>query len=187
MEQIHFNKLLLKTAFSCMACDGDIDNREIVLIKAMHQERKIFGEIDINQELDNLLLEINHDGHQFLKSYFSDLKSCTLTEKDELKLIEVAIETIKADEKIEYSEVKFFKVIRSNLKITNESILERHPDFEEYLQQDIISESYLRKLQDDFFDGNILPKFDFLNPINYDLSDFLESKETLRSFIRGNE
>jgi hypothetical protein len=65
MEQIIFNKLLLKTAFSCMACDGDIDKREVVLIKTMHQEKKIFGEIDINQELENLLLEINRDGHNF--------------------------------------------------------------------------------------------------------------------------
>jgi uncharacterized tellurite resistance protein B-like protein len=177
MEQIIFDKLLLKTAFSCMACDGDIDKREIVLIKTMHQNKKIFGDIDINLELDNLLLEINRDGHQFLKSFFSELTSSSLSEQNELKLIEVAIETIKADEKIEYSEVKFFKVIRSNLKITNESILERHPDFEEYLQQDIISESYLRKLQEDFFDTQTLTKFELISKVNVDLlknSDLLK-------------
>lgn len=177
MEQINFDKLLLKAAFSCMACDGDIDKREIVLIKTMHQNKKIFGDIDINLELDNLLLEINRDGHQFLKSFFSELKSSSLSEQNELKLIEVAIETIKADEKIEYSEVKFFKVIRSNLKITNESILERHPDFEEYLQQDIISESYLRKLQEDFFDTQTLTKFELISTVNVDLlknSDLLK-------------
>ena len=88
MEQIIFDKLLLKTAFSCMACDGDIDKREIVLIKTMHQNKKIFGDIDINLELDNLLLEINRDGHQFLKSFFSELKSSSLSEQNELKLIE---------------------------------------------------------------------------------------------------
>ena len=110
MEQISFNKLLLKTAFSCMACDGNIDKREVVLIKKMHQDNKIFGEIDINQELDNLLLEINHDGHKFLRNYFNDLTSSNLSEPDELKLLEVAIDTIKADDKVEYSEIKFFKV-----------------------------------------------------------------------------
>ena len=87
MEQIIFDKLLLKTAFSCMACDGDIDKREIVLIKTMHQNKKIFGDIDINLELDNLLLEINRDGHQFLKSFFSELKSSSLSEQNELKLL----------------------------------------------------------------------------------------------------
>jgi uncharacterized tellurite resistance protein B-like protein len=156
MEQIIFDKLLLKTAFSCMACDGDIDKREIVLIKTMHQEKKIFGEIDINEELDRLLLEINNEGDSFLKSYFKDLNFAELSEKDELKLIEVAIDTIKADDKIEYSEVKFFKVIRSKLKIKNELILSMHPDFEEYLEQDIISESYLRKLQEDYFDEQVI-------------------------------
>ena len=175
MEQIIFNKLLLKTAFSCMACDGDIDKREIVLIKTMHQNKKIFGDIDINLELDNLLLEINRDGHQFLKSFFSELKSSSLSEQNELKLIEVAIETIKADEKIEYSEVKFFKVIRSNLKINNVAILDIHPDFEEYLEQDIISDSYLSRLQDDFFDTHILPQFDIIKPFNSDLSDIIDT------------
>ena len=79
-----------------MACDGDIDKRELVLIKKIHQDTKIFGEIDINQELENLLLEINRDGHKFLKSYFNELTSTKLSEQDELKLIEVAIDTINA-------------------------------------------------------------------------------------------
>jgi len=177
MEQIHFNKLLLKTAFSCMACDGDIDKRELVLIKKIHQDTKIFGEIDINQELENLLLEINRDGHKFLKSYFNDLSSSELNEQDELKLIEVAIDTIKADDKVEYSEIKFFKVIRSKLKIHNDQILAIHPDFEEYLEQDIISESYLRRLQDDLFDTQVLPQFAIIKPLNPDFSDIIDTAE----------
>src|SRR5690606_7918186 len=137
METLHFNKLLLKTAFSCMACDGDIDKREIKLIKRLHKENKTFGTIDINAEMDTLLLAINKDGHQFMRDYFNELTNTNLSEANELNLIEVAIDTIKADEKVEYSEIKFFKVIRSKLKIDNEPILEKHPDFEDYLEQDI--------------------------------------------------
>ena len=178
MEQISFNKLLLKTAFSCMACDGDIDKREVVLIKTMHQQKNIFGEIDINQELDNLLLEINRDGHKFLRSYFNELTSSELTEQNELKLIEAAIDTIKADDKVEYSEIKYFKVIRSKLKIDNEPILTIHPDFEEYLEQDIISESYLARLQDDFFDTQSLPEFELISSIDDDtLKNLMEHKD----------
>lgn len=178
MEQISFNKLLLKTAFSCMACDGDIDKREVVLIKTMHQQKKIFGEIDINQELDNLILEINRDGHKFLRSYFNELTSSELTEQNELKLIEVAIDTIKADDKVEYSEIKFFKVIRSKLKIDNEQILAIRPDFEEYLEQDIISESYLARLQDDFCDTQTLPEFELISSIDDDtLKKLIEDKD----------
>jgi uncharacterized tellurite resistance protein B-like protein len=169
METLHFNKLLLKTAFSCMACDGDIDKREIQLIKKLHQQYSTFGEIDIEDEIEKLLVAINKDGHQFLKNYFNELTCTELTEANELKLIEVAIETIKADDKVEYSEIKFFKVIRSKLKIDNESILEKHPDFEDYLEQDIISDSYLSRLQDDFFDTHISNEFELISKIEKDI------------------
>lgn len=176
METLHFNKLLLKTAFSCMACDGDIDKREVKLIKQLQKEHKTFGEIDINAELDTLLLAINKDGQQFLKGYFNELTNTELTEANELKLIEVAIDTIKADEKVEYSEIKFFKVIRSKLKIDNEPILEKHPDFEDYLEQDIITDSYLSRLQDDFFDTHISNEFELISEIDDDIFNNLKGR-----------
>lgn len=169
METIKLNKLLLKTAFACMACDGEIDKREVKLIREFHNQHKTFGEVDIDQELDKLTNAINEQGQQFLKDYFTELASAELSEVNELRLIEVAIQTIKADEKIEYSEVKFFKVIRSKLKIKDEPILEKHPEFEEYLEQDIISASYLSTLQDDVFTMQNLPQFELISKINEDL------------------
>jgi hypothetical protein len=166
MEQTSFNKLLLKTAFSCMACDGHIDDKEVALIKTMNLEKKIFGEIDIDKELNKLRVEINDEGNKFLRKYFNELISSELGLQDELKLIEVAIETIKADNKVEYSEIKFFKLLRSNLRIENKPVLEKHPDFEDYLEQDILSESYLSRLQDNFFDTKTLPAFDLINSID---------------------
>jgi len=177
MKQQIFNELLLKTAFSCMACDGDIDKREVKLIKQLSNNTKVFGEIDINKELDKLLLSINKDGQQFLKDYFSELTSTELSEDEELKIIEVAINTIKADEKIEYSEIKFFKVIRSKLSIADEKILNQHPDFEEYLEQDIISDSYLARLQNDFFDTTVLPKFESLNLLDSDIIESIKKND----------
>jgi uncharacterized tellurite resistance protein B-like protein len=177
MNTQEFNKLLLKTAFSCMACDGDIDKREIKLIKRLHEEHKTFGDIDVNAEMDNLLLAINKDGHHFMKSYFEDLTSAELSEANELKLIEVAIETIKADDKVEYSEIKFFKVIRAKLKIDDEAILNIHPDFEDYLEQDIITNSYLSRLQDDFFDTHISNEFELISNIDTDFIENSKEKE----------
>ena len=176
MEALQFNKLLLKTAFSCMACDGDIDKREIKLIKRLHKEKKTFGDLDVNTEMDNLLITINKDGHQFMKDYFDELTSSELSEVNELNLIEVAIDTIKADEKVEYSEIKFFKVIRSKLKIDNDPILEKYPDFEDYLEQDIISDSYLARLQDDFLDTHISNEFELISGIDDDILDSLKEK-----------
>lgn len=174
METINFDKLLLKTAFSCMACDGDIDKKEVQLIKKLHKEKKTFGKIDFNVEMNNLLIAINKDGHQFLKDFFNELTSSSLTEANELKLVEVAIDTIKADDKVEYSEIKFFKVIRSKLKIANEPILDKHPDFENYLEQDIISESYLSRLQADFFDTHISNEFELISEIDAETLDSLK-------------
>jgi uncharacterized tellurite resistance protein B-like protein len=176
METINFDKLLLKTAFSCMACDGDIDKREIKLIKRLHHEKKTFGEIDVNAEMDNLLIAINNNGHLFMKSYFDELTTSNLSEANELNLIEVAIDTIKADQKVEYSEIKFFKVIRSKLKIDNNQILEKHPDFEDYLEQDIITDSYLSRLQDAFFDTHISNEFELISEIDNDILDSLKEK-----------
>lgn len=165
MENTSFNKLLLKTAFSCMACDDDIDNREIELIKEFHQKENAFGTIDFDKELKKLTTEINNKGQQFLKEYFRELNTSDLTEKEELKLVEVAIGTIKADEKVEYSEIKFFKVIKSQLKIDDNSILKAHPDFGEYLEDDIMTESYLSKYLDGYFDIQNLSEFDITSKL----------------------
>ena len=54
----------------------------------------------------------------------------------------------------------------------------KHPDFEDYLEQDIISESYLARLQDDFFDTNTLPELKLINAIDDDtLKDLAEDKD----------
>jgi len=60
-------------------------------------------------------------------------------------------------------------VIRSKLKIDNEPILEKHPDFEDYLEQDIITDSYLTRLQDDFFDTHISNEFELISEIDNDI------------------
>lgn len=156
MEQ---NELLLRTAFACMSCDGDIANEEIDLIKQMATEKHLFGEIDIDKELDKLVKEINDKGKGFLKLYLISLADQTLTEDEELKVADVAVQTIQADNVIQYSEIKFFKVLRSNLKIvTDEMLLEKIEGIDEnYLAQDIRAD-YLQ-MYDDYFNTIELPKF----------------------------
>ncbi|MGR7813791.1 hypothetical protein [Lacinutrix undariae] len=179
MEKINFNKLLLKTAFSCMACDGDIDEREVELIKSLHKNNKTFGDIDINVELNKLTGLINAEGNNFFKLFFKELNTFELSENNQLTLIDVAISTIKADNVIEYSEIKFFKVIRSKLPIDNDSILKVYPDFEEYLEEDIISESYLSKLQYDFFENTDLPSFELIKDVDKNaLDEILNQNES---------
>ena len=156
MEQ---NELLLRTAFACMSCDGDIATEEVNLIKQMATEKHLFGDIDIDKELDKLVSEINEKGKGFLKQYLVSLAEQKLSEEQELDVADVAVQTIRSDNKIEYSEIKFFKVIRSNLKIvSDDTLLEKIEGIDEnYLAQDIRAD-YLQ-MYDDYFSTIELPKF----------------------------
>ena len=159
---MEINELLLRTAFACMSCDGDIAPEEVNLIKQMSKEKQLFGEIDIDKELDELVKEINLKGKGFLKQYLASLAEESLTEEQELNVADVAVQTIRADNRIEYSEIKFFKVLRSNLKVvSDEMLLEKIDGIDEnYLAQDIQAD-YLQ-MYDDYFNTIELPKFEIL-------------------------
>lgn len=163
METISFDKLLLKTAFCCMASDGKIDKREIAIIKTMCGNSPLFVYFNFEEEINNLVTKLNTEGRKFISYYFDLLKHSTLTEQEELTLIDFAINTIKADEHIEYSEIKFFKVVRHNLKISDENILAVYPDIEQFLEQDIITESYLEKIINQYLDTAELPQFELIH------------------------
>lgn len=60
-----------------------------------------------------------------------------LSNQEQLMIADLAIQSIEADNRIEYSEVKFFKKIRSRLSIGDEAILKEHPDKEDLLLPDI--------------------------------------------------
>jgi len=174
METISFDKLLLKTAFCCMASDGNIDKREIALIKSMCENSTLFKDFNFLEEINSLVNKINTRGKEFISYYFDLLSKSNLSEKEELTLIDFAIQTIKADEKIEYSEIKFFKNIRHRLKIDDENILAVFPDIEQYLEEDIITESFLDRIKNQYLEIAELPKFEL---ISIDINSLDNSKE----------
>lgn len=75
-----------------------------------------------------------------MKDYLSEVANATLSDEEQVKLIELVIKMIEADNQILYSEVKFFKKIRNQLEINDERILSHLPNIEEYLLPDITSE-----------------------------------------------
>ena len=163
MDTITFDKLLLKTAFCCMAADGNIDNREISLIKSLCEKSPLFNNFNFQEEINLLVGKINTAGKTFIQYYFDLLKEAKLTEQEELTLIDFAIQTINADEQIDYSEIKFFKNIRHRLNVSDETILARFPDIELYLEDDIITDGYLDKITSHFFEISELPQFDLIS------------------------
>jgi len=145
-----------------MASDGHIDKREIALFKTMCENSPIFKEFDFKKEINALVDKLNTRGKEFISSYFDLLKESKLSEEKELTLIDFAISTIKADDLIEYSEIKFFKVIRHNLKISDEKILAVYPEIESWLEDDIVTESYLDKITKQYLEMAELPQFELL-------------------------
>ena len=141
------NELYLKTAFCCMACDGEIADEEVALLNRTASNEHVFDGLDIQNKINEYVSAINNQGKQFLDNYLDDVKVAELNDDDALQLIKIAIETIEADNQIEYSEVSFFKRVRKNLSISDEVILKSIPDKEDYLLPDV---------EDDFdFDWNV--------------------------------
>lgn len=162
MNTITFDKLLLKTAFCCMASDGHIDEREIILIKSLCSNSPLFPNFDVNEELNSLIMEINLNGKEFIKHYFNQLEAITLEEHEMLTLIDFAVQTINADDQVEYSEIKFLKNIRHRLQISDEVILNAFPNIEQFLEEDIVTDSFLAKITSLYLGIAELPKFDLI-------------------------
>lgn len=133
-------QLLIKTAFACMACDGCLDAREVECVRQFIQNDNLYLESELKIELDKLVDEFNLDANTFMSQFFSDLHNTDLTEDDQLKIIEYAVAIIRADEEIDYMEIKFFKIIRSLLSVSDEEIRGRFADIEEFLKEDILSD-----------------------------------------------
>lgn len=80
-----------------------------------------------------------------------------------MTLIDFAIKTIKADEQIEYSEIKFFKNIRHRLKVSDENILAVFPEIEQFIVKDIITDSFLDKITRQYLESTELPQFELIS------------------------
>lgn len=162
MDTISFDKLLLKTAFCCMASDGHIDQREVDTIENLCRKNPLFSSFNFHEEVNQLVNKINSQGKEYISYYFSVLSGCNLTEGEELQLIDFAMQTIKADEDLHYTEIKMFKNIRHRLKLSDDVILKNFPEIEMFLEQDIIADNYLDKITSQYFDAIDLPQFNLI-------------------------
>lgn len=106
-----------------MACDGDIAKEEVSLVNDITAKQELFRDMNIEATINDYVAAINAKGALFLKQYLKELEAQNLSTEEQMKIIDFAIQTIYADNKIEYSEVKFFKKIRSRLSLTDEQIL----------------------------------------------------------------
>ncbi len=81
MEKITFDQLLIKTAFCCMAADGNIDDREIARIVELCSGSKLLSNLNVKEEINLLVGKINSGGKSFIQYYFDLLNQTSLTEQ----------------------------------------------------------------------------------------------------------
>ena len=136
------DELLLKTVFCCMACDGEIAESEIKLVKDLILHSVSFSSIEVEKLLNEYIENINKNGQLFISQYLHEVRDTELTDEEALNLIGLAIKTIEADENIEHSEIRFFKKIRSQLDISDKKILNSFPNKEDFLLPDIVEDEY---------------------------------------------
>lgn len=131
----------MKTLFCCSACDGEIAPEEVSLVKQISENDRAFDGMDVEGVLNQYVEQINNKGRAFLQEYLRAVGDTNLSDSETLKLIELAVKMIEADQQVLYSEVKFFKKIRSNLRISDSEILKALPEAEYYLLPDVMVDS----------------------------------------------
>ena len=125
MDKIEFKKTLFKVAFCTMACDGDIDEREIEEMKIMDKNTSFFESIDLSDELEILLSDLDTKGIKVISELFTTLHEEKLNVVQELLILEVALRIINADEKHDDNEVRFIRLLRGKLELHDETIRDR--------------------------------------------------------------
>lgn len=137
-----FENILFLTSFCCMACDGEIASEELELLNSFSKKEQLFNSLNISDEFDRCFTILKDIGDDFIKSYFQAIETIKLTEEEKLCIVDVAVKTILADNKVEYSEIKFFKSLVSSLNMSKDVILKNVSNIEDYwLEEDLSSGS----------------------------------------------
>lgn len=140
---MNISEIYLLTAFVCSACDGDIAPKEVALVKDWSEKSSLFGDIDVGAKLNEYVDSINKYGNRFIEEFLMLLSAKEFSLEEQLEIIRIAIEMIEADGLILYSEVKFFKKLRSCLNVSDEAILNVMPEKEDYLLPDIKTSEFI--------------------------------------------
>ncbi len=167
MDKNKFKKILFKVAFCTMACDGDIDDREIAEIKLMDKKANYFANINLSNELDQLINNFNANGVGIIEELFDEVAQTDFNPIQELLILEVAIRVIYADKIVDENEVKFFKFLRSKLKISNNIIYDRFGDISDVYDLKQNNEIEIRKTNQEFAKTIKLPKMSEIIQIDF--------------------
>ena len=145
MKTEEFQELMLKSAVAIIACDGSIDEVELLEIKNMAENEIYFMGYDFEQPLSNFLNYIKQNGINAINDFLDEVAQANLNENQELLLIEVLIRAIESDERTESNEIKFLQMVKSKLKLSEEMLIKKFPK-----QMNFFIDTHDYGLQQDF-------------------------------------
>jgi uncharacterized tellurite resistance protein B-like protein len=128
MELSEFKKILLNVAVCAIACDGDIDDREIEALHNIEKSSPYFSALDLSETLEGSLKACSEDLSSFQKNVFEMLDANTLNIVQELSVLEISWRIIAADGKEEKSEIAFINELRTHLDVEDFLINQRFGD-----------------------------------------------------------
>lgn len=148
------DNILFLTSFCCMACDGEIAKEEQEQLRIFAEKEHLFESLNIDDEFEKCLTVLQQIGNDFIKSFFDGIDHIEFSIEDKIQILDVAAKTIVADNRVEYSEIKFFKSLFKHLKIEKQDVLAAIDIIEDYwLEEDLTSDDS----EFDYFDN---AKFD---------------------------
>jgi uncharacterized membrane protein YebE (DUF533 family) len=125
MELLKFKELLINIAVCAIACDGDVDEREINALYKIEKDSSYFSSSDLSKTLDKSIEACNKDFDSYKNNVFINLEKNSLNIVQELTVLEISLRIIAADEIEEDSEKAFINELRSYLKLEDFLINQR--------------------------------------------------------------
>ena len=125
MEKEKFTHNLIKIAFCSMACDSHIDKEEITKINELVEKDFYFNGYSLSDEINLLEEEEKKIGLVLIDNILNEQLFLNYSESQKIIIIEISIGIIKADKKLEITEIDFINQLISNLKIPSDIIKAR--------------------------------------------------------------
>ena len=130
MEKEKFTHNLIKIAFCSMACDSDIDKSEIAKINEIVEKDFYFDGYSLSKDIDLLNKELHETGPILIEKILNEQLFLNYSESQKIIIIEVSLGIIKADKRLEITEIDFINQLISNLKIPSDIIKSRFVDWD---------------------------------------------------------
>lgn len=138
----------LQTAIACIACDGSFDDRELRVLENVAERENLCPPDELARAVADFKTRLADEGLRTLRGTVDRLMAAALDRPAAESILKTAHAVILADSRIEYLEIKFFKLLCRVLHVALSSLPALIPGIEQiFCDEDIAAVSPV----DDYF------------------------------------